>query len=129
MLIDPELGKKNNEQEDVTTYGDITGFTRSNGDIPTTESICNAINEKVLSFNNVANNFDMSGYKILNFQQASLEMTLPQLGFCNTYLFINSIDPTSYPIGELLLINGAGDGLITIDPKTLKSEIENFLIL
>lgn len=129
MLINPDLGEKNSEQPDVDTYCDVTGFTRSNGGIPLTENICNAINEKVLSFNNVANNLDMCGYKILNFQQSSIEGALPTREFVNTYLFVNSIEPTLYQPDKLLLINETGDSLTTIDPKTLKSEKESLLIL
>lgn len=127
MLIDPNLGKKNSEQEDVITYCDATGFTRSNGDIPQT-GICNIINNQLVSFNDIAQNINMNGYQVKNTRQQESSSLSTRSG-SRTYILLNSINPTDYQPNELIVINSTGDGLTSIPFNEIESTIGIFLIL
>lgn len=119
MLIDPDLGKKNPEQDDVDTYCDITGFTRSNGDKPNTESICKALNEKLVPFEGITKNIDMDGYTVKNLGlPVTPQKALATRGYTIGHILINSINPSVLQPG-LVSINSFGAGITTTEIKTI----------
>lgn len=121
MLIDPNLGKKSQEQADVDTYCDITGFTRSNGDKPTTENICLALNEKLVSFENISKNINMDGYTITNLGQPT-QSCLATRRYAMNHILVNSIDPEGLQPG-LIAIDSSGNGFTTITPNEINNQV------
>ena len=125
MLVDPNLGKKTSQQADVQTYCDVTGLTRSNGEAVKTDSICRAINEKTVSFEEINKPIDMSTHKITNLEQSPLPSasTLATVGWAKTFLFLNSINPGNFQPGEILSINPQGNGLTPIKISEIRNKI------
>lgn len=126
MLVDPNLGKKSQEQADIDTYCDITGFTRSNGDKPTTENICRALNEKLVSFENVSKNINMDGYTITNLgqPQPAAQSCLATRRYAMNHILVNSIDPEALQPGLIALaIDSSGNGFTTITPNEINNQV------
>lgn len=128
MLINPSLGEKNSEQEDVVTYCDATGFARSNGDIPTS-GFCYIINGSLVSFNEIAKNINMSGFQIKNTRQQESISSLATVGGSKAHIVLNSINPLEYQPNQVVAINSTGDGLTSIPLSEIDSTIGVFLIL
>lgn len=129
MLIDPNLGKKNSDQNDVDTYCDVTGFTRSNGEKPTTESICKVLNEKSVSFAGNHKPINMNGHNIKNVSNTLEQDSIVTMGHAAAFLLVNSIDSSTLPPGGIITINSSGNGLTTEGINEIKSKAEKLLIL
>lgn len=125
MIVDPNLGKKTSQQADVQTYCDVTGFTRSNGEAVKTDSICKAINEKIASFTGINKPIDMSTHKITNLEQSPLPSAsmLATVGWSETFLFLNSINPSNFQPGEILSVDPQGNGLTSIKISEIRNKI------
>lgn len=122
------MRNKNSDQADVDTYCDITGFTRSNGDKPKTESICKTLNENLVSFEEISKNIDMDGHTVTNLGHPVEEQSLATRGYTMNHILVNSIDPLEFQSG-IIAVNLLGDGLTTIGLNEISNKASMILIL
>jgi len=130
MIVDPNSGKKTSQQTDVQTYCDVTGFTRSSGEAVKTDSICKAVNEKIASFAEISKPIDMNGFKITNLEPSPLPSAsmLATVGWSETFLFLNSINPSNFQPGEILSVDPQGNGLTSIKISEIRNKIGLLLL-